>query len=198
MWSPTSVLWVLPMLLSFTADEKNAGPVGAKLVAQKTTYKLDLGGMSADEFQKAIEAIPQTGKVPPVPQVELALELTNVSDKPVAIWIGGDLTQLQLDLRGPKAVTAVATSIFTRDFRSPKVQMLEPGKSLKLPITSLQHGFRGVEKVSYWLAAGEYELTANYKTAISPAPKNSAQTGEEGFGQVVLTTRPLKLKVEGK
>jgi len=65
-------------------------PVQAKLIAKKSTYPLNLGGMSAAEFRETIKAAEKNGKYPQPPAVDLVLELKNTSDKEVQVWIGGD------------------------------------------------------------------------------------------------------------
>jgi hypothetical protein len=78
---------------------------------------------------------------------------------------------------------------------------LAPGKTWRLPITSLTYGTHGVAKfVSWrtcWAQAGEYTLTATYKTAVAPAPKGAKPTRWADFdgGFVTVTTAPVKLKV---
>jgi hypothetical protein len=72
---------------------------------------------------------------------------------------------------------------------------LAPGKTYSMPIKSLQHGFRGVSKSTYWTEPGEYTITASFKTAISPAPKGSKEA-EKGFGNALLVSEPVKVKVE--
>jgi hypothetical protein len=103
-----------------------------------------------------------------------------------------------LDLKGKDAVNEALKGIaFTLEFRVPKSTTLAPGKSVEIPIKTLSYGMRGASHRSYWIEPGEYTLTATYQTAVSPAPKGSADA-ENGFGKVALTTAPIKLKVEGK
>jgi hypothetical protein len=92
-------------------------------------------------------------------------------------------------------VSIMPMGAFTLDFRAPKVMTLASGKTFSIPIKSLQYGFRGVAKSSYWTEPGEYTITAGYKTAISPAPKGSKEA-EKGFGNAVVTSDPVKVKVE--
>jgi len=175
-----------------------AVPIELRLTGKKTTYTLDLGGQTAAEFKKQIEDADKTGKAPPPPVVDLALEFRNTSDKDVQLWIEGDATQLVLDLKGPAAVNSVRKKLaVTLDFRIPKTVTVAAGKSVSLPVKSLANGFRNLTAASYWLEAGDYTLTASYKTALSPAPKGSTDAGD-GFGTVTLTSSPLKLKIQAK
>jgi hypothetical protein len=175
-----------------------AVPIELRLTGKKTTYTLDLGGQTAAEFKKQIKDADETGKAPPPPIVDLALEFRNTSDKDVQLWIEGDATQLVLDLKGPAAVNNIRKKLaVTLDFRVPKTVTVAAGKSFSLPVKSLANGFRNLTAASYWLEAGDYTLTASYKTALSPAPKGSTDAGD-GFGTVTLTSSPLKLKVQAK
>jgi hypothetical protein len=180
-------------------DELNPAdlPLKAKLIAKNDTYKFDLEGKSGQEFRKVLAEAEKAGKAPPAPLVDLVLELTNASDQEVKFWIDGDPVEVQLDLKGPEsgAVTIAPKMAFTTDFRIPKVINLAPGKTYEIPIKSLQHGFRGISKSSYWTEPGDYTLTARYVTAISPAPKG-AKEAEKGFGSVILVTAPIKIHVQ--
>jgi hypothetical protein len=195
-----SILAVLFPLAAW-ADEKGKSdppgvPVEATLVAKKDTYKLDLGGKSADDFRKDVNAAFEgDGKVPSPVAVDLELRLRNTSDKPVQVWVSGDPTRIELDLRGKGVLSGVARRAFTREFRLPKAVTIEPGKTHAIPIKGLAYGFRGQEKQAFWTEAGEHTLAATFQTAVSPAPKG-AKEAEDGFGRVSLTTPPIKLKVE--
>jgi hypothetical protein len=178
-------------------DKKTDQPVTATLTAKTTTYKLDLGDKSADEFKKMLKDAEKSGKVPETPKVEMSLELKNNTDKDVQVWIGGDPVVITLDLKGPGAVSVKPQLAFTTIFIGPKPVTIAAGKTHSIPVTSLKYGFRGASMMSYWTEAGDYTLTASIKTGISPAPKD-AKNVKDGFGEVTLTTEPLKIKVEGK
>jgi hypothetical protein len=198
-----ATLLALALPLAARPDEKKPDepkpadlPLKAKLVAKKDTYKLDLDGKSGEEFRKILKDAEKAGKVPAPPTVDMVLEITNTSDQEVKFWVEGDANELLLDVKGPNAVSLTPLKAFTADFRASKVITLAAGKTHSIPITSLQYGFRGVSKYSYWTEPGEYTVTASYKTAISPAPKGSKEA-DKGFGfAVVATTEPVKVKVE--
>ena len=76
-------------------------PVTAKLIAKKKSYQLDLGGKTPEEYRKAIEEAKKTFRYPAPPEVDLTLELTNTSDKDVAIWSSGDPVQVSVRLIQP-------------------------------------------------------------------------------------------------
>jgi hypothetical protein len=178
--------------------EAGKGPVEAKLTARVNTYPLNLGGLTAEGFKKAVQEAHKSGKYPPAPAVDLVLELRNTSDKEVHIWTSGDPVVLALKLEGPGAMNVPLKALaFTLEFRLPKATALAPGKSVEIPIKSLSHGHRGVAARSYWTAPGEYTLTASYKTGIAPPPPGSKRA-EDGFGLVTITSNPVKLTVESK
>ncbi len=172
-------------------------PIKARLVAKNDTYKIDLDGKTGEEFRRLLADAEKAGKAPPAPVVDLVLELTNTSDQEVKFWTEGDPVEIQLDLKGPEhgAVTIAPKMAFTTDFRIPKAMSLAPGKTYEIPIKSLQHGFRGISKSSYWTEPGDYALTARHVTAISPAPKGTKEA-EKGFGSVALVAAPVKIHVQ--
>jgi hypothetical protein len=196
----TVSLLLAPLLLRADEkkDEKPADlPVKAKLVAKTTTYKLDLGGKTADEYRAAIKEGIATLQLPPAPAVELTLELTNTSDKDVQIWTRGDPVTVVLDLKGPGAETVTPRQAFTRIFHVPMPMTLAPGKTFSVPITSLSHGFRGIAQRSYWTSPGEYKLAASFSTGLNPAPADS-KPDTNGFGRAAIRSEPITIKVEGK
>jgi hypothetical protein len=196
-------LLVFP-LTALTADDKEkdkdkpksdpaGSPIQATLTTKKKTYKLDLGGKTAEQFKKSIEDA--EGNYPAAPKVDLVLELKNTSDKDVEVWIDGDATKIMLDLKGKGAInTALKGLAFTADFRGPKPTTIQAGKSHKFEIKSLTYGSRGASHRSYWTQAGDYTLTATFETATSPAVKG-AKNAEGKFGFVKLISVPLKIKV---
>jgi hypothetical protein len=196
----TVLAFALP--LAARADDKKTDepkpadlPLKAKLIAKTETYKLNLDGKSAEEYGKMLKDAEKAGKAPAAPAVDLVLEITNTSDQEVKFWVEGDPNEVQLDVKGPGVVNIMPMGAFTTDFRAPKVMALAPGKTHSIPIKSLQYGFRSVAKSTYWTEPGEYTLTASYKTAISPAPKGSKEA-EKGFGNAVVVSEPIKVKVE--
>jgi hypothetical protein len=130
--------------------------------------------------------------------VDLALELKNTGDKDIQIWISGDPTMIDLKLDGPGAVSVAPRRAFTQEFRIPKAVSLAPGKTYSMEIKSLSFGFRNQSQFAYWTEPGDYTLTASFKTAVSPTPKGAKETGEKGFGQVTVTSAPVKIMVTEK
>ncbi len=168
-------------------------PIEAVLTSKQASYTLDLGGKTADEVRKDIEA----GRYPPAPTVDLSLELRNTGDKDLRIRMNGTTNVIDLDLRGPAALSVPLKGRITNHvIVAPMTVTLAPGKSQTVPITSLSYGFKGSHN-AYWLAPGKYTLTAAYKTTVSPAPA-AAEAADEGFGAVTIASAPLTITVEGK
>jgi hypothetical protein len=203
--------WVFGVLIAAAAaipaakgqkDEAKSEPPGAhveaKLIAKKTTYVLDRGGKSAEQFKKAIADAAATGDYPDPPQVELVLELVNTSDKEVKIKVGGTTNVIALELKGKGALSVPLKNRATNKLAiAPKVVTLAAGKSTTLPISGLAYGFKNSTDAAYWTEAGEYTLAASYKTWMSPAPKDAKDAGD-GYGAVTLISAPIKLTVEMK
>jgi hypothetical protein len=181
------------------ADDKEVSqlPVTATLVGKARTFVLDRGGMSAEAYAALLKEGEKTGKLPPPPDVGLTLQLKNTSDKDVQVWISGNPVVLELELKGPGAVSLKPRMAFPSIYILPKPVTIEPGKTHDIPVKALKYGFRGVAQSAYWTEPGEYTLTASYKTAISPAPKDS-KLAKDGFGMVTLTSKAIKLNVESK
>jgi RNA polymerase sigma factor (sigma-70 family) len=168
----------------------------ARLVGMKEAYTLDLGGASEEEFLKQVEA--GKGKqLPDPPTVDLFLDIRNTSDKEVTIWIGGDETRLELELKGPGAHSINTMYAFTSELRFAKRVVLGPNSSTNVPVAKLAWGTRMAERFAYWTRPGDYTLTATYRTAVSPAPRGADDAGN-GFGTVTLTSAPVTLTVRGK
>jgi hypothetical protein len=193
----TALTVIVSLAAAARADDKPKGPelpVTATIVAKTATYKLDLGGKTADDFKKELKDAEKSGKLPAPPAVEMTLELKNTSKEDVQVWVGGDPFVISLELKGTGAVTLKPNLIMTQEFRTPKAVKIEAGKTHSIPLTSLKAGYRGISELAYWTEPGEYTLSASIKTGISPAPKDIK--AEDGFGMVTLKTEPIKIKVE--
>lgn len=156
-------------------------------------YTLDLGGMSADEFAKSLKG----DHVPAAPKVDLKLVLKNTSKDEIRVWKAGDAVTVTLTLKGKGAESAKPDLAFTQEFRLPTAVAVAAGKTFELPIKSLTSGFRGASEFAYWTRAGEYELVATIATGVSPAPKGADDAGD-GFGRVLVASKPFKITVEEK
>jgi hypothetical protein len=172
--------------------------VEARLIANKNTYALDRGGLSAEDYVKQVQTGATGGPGLPAPKVDLTLELVNTSDKEVQVRVGGTVNVITLDLKGPGAETiAFKGRLQPRFLIAPKTVTLAPGKSATVPIQSLGFGLRGLTHAAYWTAPGAYTLTASYQTTLNPAPEG-AKAGADGFGAVTLSSAPTKIQVEPK
>jgi RNA polymerase sigma factor (sigma-70 family) len=172
-------------------------PLEARLVAKQDTYTLDRGGQSAEEYAKQARDAAERGEPLSTPRVELTLELRNTGAKVIKILVGGDGSDVMLDLRGPGAVSVRPNIPMTLIYLNPDVVAIAPGKSHVLPLSNFSFGRRGSSDLAYWTKPGEYTLTATYHTMVSPMPKGAkeAPSFHPGFGHVAATSAPIKLKV---
>jgi len=174
-------------------------PLEISIVSKTTKYTLDTGGLSTEEYAKKIadSAKPNGGKLPAAPAVDLTIVIKNTSDKAVTVWTKGDPVVLDMLLTGKGAVSAAPLRAFTREFRLPQGVEIAAGKTVEIPVKSLSGGFRGASTFAFWTAPGDYEITAKFKTGMSPVPKGAKDDGD-GFGGVTLTSAPFKVTVEEK
>jgi hypothetical protein len=163
----------------------------------KTEYVLDTGGLTPAEYKRKVEKASESGRPLPTPEVDLTVEITNTSDKPVEIWTGGDPVRLVLTLDGDGALNLTPPLAFTREFRLPKAETLAPGKSIAFRLTELTSGFRGRSHFAYWTNAGTYKLTCSFSTGIKPAPPGTKEE-MDGFGRILISSEPLIVTVKLK
>lgn len=164
------------------ATTRAAGLV-ATLIANKDTYTLD-PAQSGQAFRDKLEAARKANRPAPgmPPKVDLTLRITNNTDAPITLRIGGDESRVVLKLEGPGAVTIPNLIAMTMDFRMGTPVTLEPGKSHDIAITSLAFGMRGVSEYAFWTEPGDYTLAATLVAA-------------EGEGQRAAASEPIKIKV---
>jgi RNA polymerase sigma factor (sigma-70 family) len=177
-------------------------PLEARLVVKKRTYTLDLGGKTAEQVRDQIKKAESADGMPPAPEVDLVFQIKNTGRKDLQLWTGGDGPRLDLELKGPAALSVDAKKAFTLELRAPVATALGPGKTYEQPVKQLMYGHRGISHHAYWLKPGEYTLTAVFHTAVSPTPKGAKPAandfGMKDFGAVKLISAPVKLKVEAK
>jgi RNA polymerase sigma factor (sigma-70 family) len=170
-------------------------PLDARLVGKKTTFPLDLHGMTADQFREKLKPAPV---MPGQPQVDFQLEVTNTGDKALKLQVGGSANHLTLDLQGPGAVTV--PGLVRRPGR-PVVQpgrvvTVEPGKTVVLlDLPRLTFNSPKGLRLAYWVEAGDYTLDAEYQVTVAPAPAGT-EANADGFGPVTLQTPRFKFTVE--
>jgi len=177
--------------------EPAGAPLDARLVAKQDTYTLDRGGKSAEGYAKQVRDAAKRGNPLPTPRVELTLELRNTGDKEIKILVGGDGSEVMLDLQGPGAVSVRPNTFTTLEYRASDIVAIAPGKTHVLTLSNLSFGNRGTSDLAYWTKPGDYTLTATYHTAVSPMPKGAQKAPSflPDFGHVAATSAPIKLKV---
>lgn len=111
-------------------------------------------------------------KAPPAINVEFVLQFKNNSKETVEIFVNGDPNLLTLNLTGPGVVSLSPPIAMTREFRLPKLVKIEAGKSYEMPVSKLSDGMRGVSRLHYFTAPGEYELKATYQLTDSNGQKS--------------------------
>jgi hypothetical protein len=202
-WSLT--LSALTATTSTLADEPTKArsePAGAaveaRLSADRDSYTLDLNGLSAEDYKKQLKGSEKGGPNPPIPKVNLTLELVNTSGKEVQLRYGGTMNVYTLELKGPGAETvAFGGRAEPKFILAPKTVTLAPGQSVKVKIDSLAFGRRNLTHAAFWTAPGDYTLAISYQAMLNPAPEGAKDAGN-GFGNVTLTSAPIKLKVTEK
>lgn len=196
-----SIMILLVMVCTGLAEEAKpmSNPPNAALIlrmeAKKDKYTLDLGGKSAAQFKSAIRTEEKRGGInfPPVPPVDVVLEIQNTSVNDVKVRFNEFDTAL--DLQGP-GVVQVSLGV-ARTFPPRGCLLTIPaGKSHTMRV-SLQYGSPNASHWIWWTEPGDHALTARLQLELSPAPKGAAKV-VDGFGGVMLTSAPLKLKVVKK
>ena len=130
--------------------EPPGAPLAAVLKANKDTYKLDLGGRTADAFRKlATSKRSLEGAGPNTPVVDLVLEVRNTSDKDIKLFTLPDLAEVQLELKGPDALTVQYQGPIT-PAPPPEAVAIGP-QGVHAADQSLNHGHRDIS-LPYWLA----------------------------------------------
>lgn len=167
--------WALLLVLPLAAQEKD---VVLKVVAKKDKYAWDRD-RGPKEFQAALADLlkqQKDGKLvnfPKPSQVDLVLQVTNVSSKELVIYVGGDANLYTFELKGPGVVTATPQRAFTLEFRLPNALTLAAGKSYEIPVKQLSDGFRGASRDLYWTAPGDYTLSATFQLVTKDGEKAS-------------------------
>jgi len=183
-WSSLAQPATQPVKQAPVAGEKNSEGLTATLVANKASYVLDPSQSGKDFRDKASNAGKPGNRfvLPKPPAVDMTLVITNTSNQNVTITIGGDSSQIQLDLKGPGALSVDNLVAMTMDYRMGNPLTLAPGKSAEWKITSLAYGTRGISNYAYWTEVGDYTLTATQIYTI-------------GEAQGKVTSAPAAIKV---
>lgn len=167
------------------AGAKNEMGLTATLIANKDAYVLD-ASQAGKDFRDKIEAMRKgTGRPPAPPTVDLALRITNTTDKDITIHIGGDESTLSLKLDGPGAININPNMPMTMEYRSGNPVTIAAGKTSDIKIGSLLNGMRAMTEYNFWTEPGDYTVTA---TLTYPNAK--------GDGQSKLVSGPAKVTVK--
>lgn len=179
-------------------------PLAARLVGAREAYPLDLGGMTPEAFRKKIADAgagprrpgPAGRRFPASPKVDLKLELTNTGKETVKVQVRGNANKLTLDLKGPGAFYApIVVQNFLPIRRPPQVLTVAPGQTVTITdVPTLAFPKPGTGSQAYWTTPGDYRLTVDYVLGVSPAPAGTRDVGD-GFGEVIVHTAPITLKV---
>ena len=170
-------------------------PLELRIVSEGANWQLDTRGEQPFKFQQMIREGEKSGALVPATRVELQLEIRNTGISEIRIWVGGDDTLLSLDLQGTGPMMVSSKVKPTPGVVPPVVVTIPAGKSHKIPLTSLAHGFRNQAKHTYITEIGDYQLSATYKTAVSPAPSGSRRLAAD-FGEVILKSAPIEFYVK--
>lgn len=164
-------------------------PTGLKatLVPKQSTYEIDPDRRGKDfrRLLKQTNPVRDPRRLPPPPEVDLALELDNQSDRPLDVRFGHDKCEIDMSLTGTGAVHVRLARAFTSDFHSGRLVTIKAGENLKIPIHSLQFGFRNAAERWYWTQPGEYMLQVTYNW---PADVT-------GVDMQAVAAPPVRLKV---
>ncbi len=173
--------------------------------ARQTTYTLDLGKRSPQEFERFLEEIKQENarsrtplEFPPTPRLDLVLEIYNTGTKLLQILLGGSNHTIWIDAEGPGVVTIQPGEPIPAMIFPAEQITLGPGLHHEiavhhLPIPALPALTPG-RCFTYWTRPGPYTLTAKWEAGIAPAPPGTRALHDE-FGLVTVVSNPLTLQV---
>jgi hypothetical protein len=169
-------------------DAPKEEPVSAKLVAKKSTYKLDLKGSTLAEYKKAVE----NGTAPVVP-VELFLVITNNTRNDIRVRTKGKTLKMTLSIKGDGIIEGTPPKVPAMDVKA-RALVLRPGGRVAIPIDSLRdtHG-TSTTRIHAWTEPGEYTVTASFYTVVIEDWKG---TLPKKLPYKTFTPPPIKLKVE--
>lgn len=185
----TAMLFTIPLLGQAPTSGPATQPVvkaalAATLVAKKDTYTLTADYAGKAFRDRVAQAQPEGKELPAVQQVDFVLRITNNTDAPIVLMIGGDQSRIELTLAGEGALNVYNRVKMTKDYRRGVAKTIASGKAIDLPITSLASGARGISNHAYFTEAGEHTLAAKLTTQ---------REGDDQ--QVELKTEPVKFKV---
>lgn len=186
------------------AKGKPNGPLMVRLVAKKTAYVLDRGGLSAAQYREAVKE----GKVKP-PAVELVLELKNTSKEEVKVRVAGAVPELKWKLTGPKGAVVARTGNIKANDKPPRLNTvtLKPGEKYEIAIAALDSSAVSRPKGAvHWTEPGTYTLSAELVTTGTGLAGKAGWVMKAGGAKVpvastaraTLTSQEVKLTVTEK
>jgi hypothetical protein len=194
-----SVLLLTPIVWAVDdtdPEPPQPGPVSLRVVAKKTTYKLDMAGLSPEEYRKAIAN--HTVKAPPV---DLELVVTNNTKSEIRVKTRGSkvnqwLVWHSLKLTGPGVVDGGPYWTDKRDHPSEAYVSVKPRGKAVIPLPTLTSHMASVQvRDHFWTKPGKYTLTASFHTTIyfdSVTEQKHPGTPKE----LTLKAPPITLTVE--
>lgn len=181
---------------SATVRRSSDTPVTARLIARRRRYILPLD-RHGDVFRRQIESETKSDNLPPAPEVDLVLELKNISQHDVMIWPRGAITVPELFVTGPGVVGPENLQEFSGTSSATSVQpTIKPGKTRVIRIKSLNPG--GGTPWFYWCEPGQYSIRAAYDVYTNlppfpfPNPTNQPTNKPQKF---TVTTPPVEVEV---
>lgn len=167
----------------------------ARLIVNQSKYILP-PKRRGKAFRKRIEAETDSDKLPAAPQVDLVLELKNISKENAMIWPKGEISYPDLTVKGPGVVQPDHLKSISGASSGSSIQpTIAPGKSYRLSIDSLNPN--GGTPWFYWSEPGEYTITATY-TVYTGLPEFPFSDDKKPIGnpkKYEVTTPPVKVKV---
>jgi hypothetical protein len=143
----------------------------------ETRKVLELEGRSPAEYQQKLLAAAEARRLPEPPRVDLTLELRNRGERTWYLDVGGEGTELRLDLSGPEVLALPGASGNDPPFLARRVVRLSPGKRYLLPVRHLIEGTRGHLRSLYWTEPGRYVLNVSYRVRVSSSMSERQHTG---------------------
>lgn len=189
---------VIPLRADEPAKKKKdppKPPVEARLIARQARYVLPKE-RHGEAFRKRIEEETDSDQLPAAPEVDLVLELKNVSQQDVMIWPRGAILYPDLTVEGPGVAQPESLQSVSGESSGSSVQpTIAPGKTHRLKIESLNPN--GGTPWFYWCEPGQYTITATYTvyTGLPPFPFPDDSKPKGKPKQYEVTTPPIKVQV---
>jgi hypothetical protein len=137
-----------------------------------------------ESFRRELTLAQQQGRLPPLPELAVHLELTlkNTSRQPIELRLGDSTSELHIDVEGNGVVRLPAPGAPVPGFLQERTVRLEPGKADHMVVDRLIDGRPGALEYIYLTEPGTYTLTIQVKARA-------------GGGEVHLTSPAVHLKV---